>query len=304
VHALVLAAGLGTRLDPLTRLVAKPAVPLGSTSLVERVLDWTRRQGVSDVVVNLHHKPETVTGLLGDGSHLGLRVRYSWESQVLGSAGGPRHALPLLGSDPFAIVNGDTLADVDLAAIAAAHRVSGALVTMAVVPNAAPDRYNGLQLDAEGRVTAVVPRGKADGTWHFVGVQVASRQVFASLPDGVPIETVAGIYPGLIAAGTVRAWPAAGAFHDVGTVQDYLRAAAVFQHATSFPDCVIWPDAAVDPGAQITACIVAGPVRIPARFRASHAVIVPAALLRDGDRADVRDDVAVFPYGAELTQPA
>src|SRR5689334_2906607 len=119
--ALVLAAGLGTRLDPLTRLVAKAAVPIGRLSLLEHALDFLRRQGVTDVVVNLHYKPATITRLLGDGSHLGMRVRYSWEQPVLGSAGGPRRALPLLDSDPFLIVNGDTLVDIDLSAMLASH---------------------------------------------------------------------------------------------------------------------------------------------------------------------------------------
>ena len=112
--ALVLCAGLGTRLDPLTRLVAKPAVPLAGRSLIERVLAGLVEQGVADVVLNLSHRPETITGLIGDGAHLGLRVRYSWEQPVLGSAGGPRRALPLVESETFLIVNGDTLSNVPL----------------------------------------------------------------------------------------------------------------------------------------------------------------------------------------------
>src|SRR5580765_5255060 len=122
--AVVLTAGLGTRLDPLTPVVAKPAVPIGNRTLVEHVLDWLRLQGVTDLVLNLPHRPETITGALGDGAHLGLQVRYSWEDPILGSAGGPRHALPLLerrGHDPFLIVNGDTLCRLDLQAMIAAH---------------------------------------------------------------------------------------------------------------------------------------------------------------------------------------
>jgi NDP-sugar pyrophosphorylase family protein len=79
--AIVLTAGLGTRLDPLTRLVAKPAVPLGRLSLIERVLAWVRQQDVTDVVLNLHHRPASLTAIVGDGTHLGLRVRYSGSSR-------------------------------------------------------------------------------------------------------------------------------------------------------------------------------------------------------------------------------
>src|SRR6187455_1818633 len=111
---LVLTAGFGNRLDPLTRLIAKPAVPVAGRTLIERVLEWLRAQGVTDAVLNLHHRPETLTSIVGDGAHLGLRIRYSWEMPLLGSAGGPRHALPLLDSQTFLIVNGDTLCDVAL----------------------------------------------------------------------------------------------------------------------------------------------------------------------------------------------
>src|SRR5689334_13845428 len=105
--ALVLTAGLGTRLDPITRPLAKPAVPLGDRTLIEHVLAWLHRQGVRDLVLNLHHRPSTITSVVGDGAHLGMSVRYSWEQPVLGSAGGPRRAAPLLATDTFLIVNGD-----------------------------------------------------------------------------------------------------------------------------------------------------------------------------------------------------
>src|SRR5262245_16638046 len=120
--ALVLTAGQGTRLDPLTRLVAKAAVPLGGRTLIEHVLDWVRTQGVVDVVLNLHHLPATITSVVGDGVHLGMSVRYSWEQPLLGSAGGPRRALPLVDSDEFLIVNGDTLSDFAFDPMIEAHR--------------------------------------------------------------------------------------------------------------------------------------------------------------------------------------
>src|SRR5205085_1862236 len=101
-----------------------------------RIVTWLAGQGVDDVVVNLHHRPETLTACLGDGRDLGARVRYSWElPRILGSAGGPRLARPIVGADTFFIINGDTLTDVDLASITAAHEAPGALVTLALVPN-------------------------------------------------------------------------------------------------------------------------------------------------------------------------
>ncbi len=131
--ALVLTAGLATRLRPLSSVRAKAALPVAGEVLVLRILRWLRRSGVTRVVLNLHHRAETITREVGDGSAIGLEARYSWEPEVLGSAGGPARALPLLEADRFLIVNGDTLADVDLTALAAQHVDTNAVVTMAVV---------------------------------------------------------------------------------------------------------------------------------------------------------------------------
>src|SRR6187397_956791 len=147
IPALVLTAGLGTRLRPLSYVRAKAALPLAGQPLARRILRWLHQAGVRDAVLNLHHLPHTLTGVVGDGRDIGMRVRYSWEVPVLGSAGGPRRALPLLRSESgtadgsFLIVNGDTLTDVNIADLVAHHRSSGALVTMAVIPNAEPDKY-------------------------------------------------------------------------------------------------------------------------------------------------------------------
>ena len=310
--AIVLTAGLGTRLDPLTRLVAKPAVPLGRRSLIERVLEWTRQQGVTDVVLNLHHRPATVTAIVGDGAHLGLRVRYSWEQPVLGSAGGPRRALSLIDGDPVLIVNGDTLSDFALKPMIDAHAASGADVTLAVVPNPSPAHYNGITIDASDRVTGFVPRGRAAGSWHFIGVQIARRRVFDGLVDGEPAESIAGIYRDIVAAGDgcVRAWRATTSFIDVGTPRDYLRAALAFAdrepraagddtrgrgNGPRLTRTVVWPEAKLAPDVELDGCIVAGAVRLESGFRSRDAVIVPAAIVAEGDTASVQDGIALFP---------
>ncbi len=133
--------------------------------------------------MNLHYRPETITALLGDGARLGVRVRYSWEQPILGSAGGPRRAFALTAADRLWLVNGDTICDVPLDAMAAAHASSDALVTMAVIPNPDTNRYGGATLDGDV-VTGFVPRGHGP-SWHFIGVQIAEREAFEALQDGV-----------------------------------------------------------------------------------------------------------------------
>ena len=297
--ALVLTAGLGTRLDPLTRIVAKPAVPIAGRTLVERVLGWLAREGVRDVVLNLHHRPETIAAVVGDGTHLGLRVRYSWEQPILGSAGGPRHALPLLDDDRFLIVNGDTLCEIPLAPIVDAHAREQVDVAMTLVPNQAPNHYNGVMLDGDGRVSGFVPRGQADGSWHFVGIQVVRRQVFAGLPDGVPMETVSGLYREMVARADrpILGWRVTQGFLDVGTARDYLEAALALSVER---DPIIEPGGIVDRDADVrqsvvwTGARVAGAVTVPRGYHAENSVIVPAAIAGDDADAIVDEGVARF----------
>jgi NDP-sugar pyrophosphorylase family protein len=238
-HALVLAAGLGTRLRPMTDLCAKPAIPVAGEPIIRRISRWLAAQGVNDLVVNLHHLPHTVSAVLGDGSDLSVRVRYSWEQpRILGSAGGPRQALEIIGADTFIIVNGDTLTDLDLRALVEAHRTheahsgSGVLVTLALVPNREPHKYGGVRMQDDSVVTSFVGRGAAaEGSYHFIGVQVVHADAFRPIPPGEPASSIGGTYDALIAArrGSVRGFVSDAAFWDIGTPEDHARTSAEFE---------------------------------------------------------------------------
>ena len=309
--SIVLTAGLGTRLDPLTRLVAKPAVPIGGRTLIERVLGWLAASGITDAILNLHHLPETITAITGDGTQLGLRLRYTWESPILGSAGGPKRAFGLLDGDTALIINGDTLCEFDLEAMLDAHEASGADVTMALVPNPSPQHYNGVLMDESGRVTGFVPKGQASGSWHFIGVQIARASVFAALEDGVPAETVGGIYRAGIARGrlNVRGFAVDRPFIDVGTAHDYHAAALALAETPAdlvaagcpvdstarLDRTIVWPGSYVEANAVLEECIVAG-VALPAGFAARRTVLVPAHICRPGDPAAIAGDVAAFRF--------
>jgi NDP-sugar pyrophosphorylase family protein len=232
-HGLILAAGLGTRLRPLTLERAKPAMAIGGVPIIRRVIAWLVREGVTEIVVNLHHLPETITSVVGDGSDMGARVRYSWEQPaVLGSAGGPRHALPIIGASTFFIVNGDTLTDLPLRGLAEAHAATSALVTMALTPNREPNKYGGVRMADDGQISGFVGRGpQAAGSYHFIGAQIASSEVFADLTDGEPINSTHGVYDALIASrpGSVRGYLCEAAFWDIGTPEDLARTDAAFR---------------------------------------------------------------------------
>ena len=273
---LVLTAGLATRLQPLSSVRAKAALPVAGQPLISRILRWLHDAGVRRVVLNLHHRPDSITSIVGDGSQFDLNVRYSWEPQVLGSAGGPARAIPLLESDRFLIVNGDTLTDVDLGALAAQHIDTNALVTMAVVDG--DPRYNGVIGDDAGIVRGL---GKQPGAFHFIGVQAVNASAFAGVSPEVKSETVHGIYPGLISGrpGAVRIFHTSKEFHDIGSPQDYLRTAIKFAARESRPldrgegalvastarltGTVLWDRVVIGAGARLTNCVVADDVRVP-----------------------------------------
>jgi NDP-sugar pyrophosphorylase family protein len=235
---------------------------------------------VTEAVLNLHHLPHTLTRIVGDGGGLGLRVRYSWEVPVLGPAGGPRRAVPLLGST-FLIVNGDTLTDVDITALVAHHRRSGALATMAVVPNTQPDKYSGLSADPEGALTGFAKRGAPDNAFHYLGVQVVESEAFASVPEHVPFETSA-LYTSLIATrpGAIRLFNTSAEFFDIGTPADYLDTSLLIGsregYAAAGPSSVrvaasarversvLWDDVVVEAGTMLRECVVTDGVRVPA----------------------------------------
>ena len=282
--ALLLTAGVGSRLHPLTLVRAKPAVPLAGVPLVTRILRACAAAGLSRVVLNLHHRPETIARVAGDGGDLGLTLRYSWEQPVLGSAGGPRHALPLLDGDPYLLLNGDTLATVDLRALWAHHHAHDALVTMALIPNPEPARFGGVLVDADGWITGFCRRGDPRPNYHFFSAQVVARSVFADLPDGVPAESVAQRLPAdhrrdAAAAARVHLRRAVHRGRHAGRLPPRARAArrrgrrlavdapgarAAIDPTARLDRTILWDDVTIGAGVVLERCVVADRVRVPA----------------------------------------
>jgi mannose-1-phosphate guanylyltransferase len=291
----VLTAGLGARLRPLTDVRAKPAMPVDGEPLIRRILAWLASHRVDDLVLNLHHRPETLTAVVGDGRDLAVRARYSWEQpRILGSAGGPRLALPLLAAERFFIINGDTLTDVNLPRLEAAHAESGALVTLALVPNREFLRYGGVQLDEKQHIVGFTPRGpSSEGSYHYVGSQIAEADVFTSLAPGEPASSIGGVYDALIAsrAGAVRGFVCDAEFWDVGTTADYWRTSQAFigrsaavrptmGRGTRIDDTarvtrsILWDDVDVGRDAVVDECIITDGVVIPDGAEYRRAVII------------------------------
>jgi mannose-1-phosphate guanylyltransferase len=311
-QALVLTAGLGTRLRPLTDVRAKPAIPVAGDPMIRHIIRWLVSQGASDLVLNLHYRPETIAAAVGDGADLSARVRYSWEQpDVLGSAGGPRLALPLVGADVFLIVNGDTLTDLDIAPMVKSHAESGARVTLALVPNREFTRYGGVCLEEHGIVTGFVGRGPAAaGSFHFIGVQVVHASAFDAVAAGVPARSIGGVYDGLMVRepGAVRGFVSNAAFWDVGTPADYWDTSWAFAHGEGHRGArvqvdpsarvtrsILWDDVTVGAEAVLEECVVTDRVSIPSRS------VHRRAILTRGDDGAVRESPLTLTGGARET---
>lgn len=320
--ALILAAGLGTRLAPLSAIRAKAALPVAGEAIIRHQVRWLSAAGVRHVIVNLHHLPATVTAVLGHGDDLGVTVRYSWEGQVLGSAGGPRQAFDLVDAERLLVVNGDTITDLDLPALVAEHARTQPLVTMAATPAARPG-YNALLVSDAGGLAGVARAGEAlspaaagQHAVHFMGVQVVERRACAEVPKGTPAETVKWLYPHLLARdpSSVRVWRRDAAFHDVGTPAEYLRTAQAIAAQLGRPlDCgtgvqvdpsaqvlrsVLWNDVHVGAGASLTDCVLADGVVIPPGLRLARAAVVRRESQPPGAPGVAHGDLLIVPFAA------
>jgi mannose-1-phosphate guanylyltransferase len=221
---------------------------------------------------------------------------------VLGSAGGPRKALPLLDAERFLIVNGDTLTDADPRALLAEHARSGALATLTVIPNPAPQHYGGVLVNDDGSIARFVPRGTPGPSWHFIGLQAAEASVFDGVSPSEPSESVGALYPRLMRErpGSIRAFRTSASFFDIGTPADYLdttlallasegtatgegraRPVAAGRGCRVSPSAwlegtVLWDDVTVGADARLTGCIVTDGAIIPPGLRLERRAVVAA----------------------------
>ncbi len=184
-RALVLAAGKGERLRPLTNTIPKPLVPVAGQPLIAYALGWLRHYGVREVAINLHHLGDQIRDAVGDGSAYGVSAHYSEEPEILGTGGAVRNLADWLDTGPFVVVNADIVHDVDLAALARLHHASGSLATLALRPDPESARYGEIAIDASGRIRSFlgVPPPTTDLTaLMFTGVQIVEPAIVSRIP--------------------------------------------------------------------------------------------------------------------------
>lgn len=210
MKAMVLCAGLGTRLRPVTNAWPKPAVPLLGAPLLRYTLATIAKAGIRDVGINTHHLPEVMeASARGQTSRAGLSLTVSHEAgEIQGTGGGIRGLKAFLRDGDFAVLNGDVLFAFDLGPVLEAHRASGAAATMVLLPMPEGEKYNAVEVDASGAVRRIAgkgPGGERLANWHFSGVHVMTPAVFDFMAASGPEDINRDVYVRMMERGlTVR----------------------------------------------------------------------------------------------------
>jgi NDP-sugar pyrophosphorylase family protein len=205
MRAMILAAGFGTRLRPLTNTVPKALVPIAGRPLIEYGLLFLKSYGIEDIIINLHHLGEKIQATLGDGSAYGLCITYSLENPLLETGGGIKKAQPFLDSETFVVLNCDTIIDLDLTALLADHRKNRAAATLVLRPDPEAARYGILETDTSRRIRRFLGQpSEVSGPlspYMFTGLQVLEPRIFDFMPEIKPFSTTRETYPQMLRAG-------------------------------------------------------------------------------------------------------
>ena len=195
--AMILAAGLGTRLRPLTDTTPKPLLPVGGTPLILWNLLLLRASGIRDVMINLHYLGDMIEETLGDGSRWGMQIAYSYETVLLGTGGGLKAAEEFFEGDSFLVMNGDTLIDLDLPAFLDFHHSQGGVATLVLRDDPQADQWGAVESDAQEGILRINGQGCARGeasvvahTRMFAGVHILHPSVLADEPIDKPFSII------------------------------------------------------------------------------------------------------------------
>jgi NDP-sugar pyrophosphorylase family protein len=306
MRAIILSAGYGTRLWPLTEDRTKPAIPILGKPLVGYVAEYVAAYGFDEIVVNLHHRPESVRNALGDGNRFGVKLHYVEEPLILGTSGALDNTREFFHRETFLVVNGKIITDIDLKAALETHRKMNALATLVLLPNTRRERFSVVETE-DGRVTgfAGMPDSGADGPapLMFTGIHVMEPRIFDYIPRGVFSDSVTHVYPQAMANGEViAAHVANGKWRELSTLKRYLEisiemlkengqsyvtgADTEIANTASVNDSILWDGVRIGSGARVSRCVLADEVTITPDEVIDNAVVVPRGLVEGKKRPE------------------
>ncbi len=306
MQGMILAAGLGSRLHPLTLFRAKPAIPFLNRPLICHAMDLLRRLPLSELIVNLHHLPDSVIAALGETTP---RVHYSPEDSLLGTAGAVGRVRARLNDDPFVVCNGKIYFEEDLHNVVSFHRDRGAIATLVLVPYSGEQGFRPVRVNRNGWVVGFgqVSDPEDDlGSYTFTGVQVLSQGALDFIPEGRS-DLVDDLYLGLIREGyPVLGFVSKARWCECSTPERYLRKSlevlgsrgldymtgsvlsedayhqsVIGQRVEVSPgsrleECVVWDDVRIGPDCSLSNTIVVSDVQLPPQTNLSDVIITPA----------------------------
>jgi NDP-sugar pyrophosphorylase family protein len=308
MKAMILAAGFGTRLFPLTIDRTKPAIPFLGKPLVGYVAEYVAKFGFRDIVVNLHHQPDSVIRALGNGEEFGVTIHYTREEPaILGTAGAIDNAREFLKDETFLIVNGKIITDIDIGAAIETHRRSGAIATMVLKPNTKREMFTMVETDGDtvtgfGKPALPLTEEEIRDVEHepatplmFTGIHIFEPEVFDYIPRDQYSDIVPSFYlPALAEGKKVAAHVTDANWFELSTIPRYLDISLAMMHDTdvcmgkscsvaasaSIRDSVIWDDVSIHDDATLYRTIIADGVSIESGESFENAAIVRADMVR------------------------
>ncbi len=306
MQGMILAAGLGSRLHPLTLFRAKPAIPFLNRPLICHAADFLRRLPLSELIVNLHHLPDSVISALGEAAS---RVHYSPEESLLGTAGAVGRVRARLSADPFVVCNGKIYFEEDPRQVVGFHRDRGAIATLVLVPQSGEQRFRPVRVNRAGEVVGFGQVGQSEEeleSYTFTGVQVLSQRALDFIPEG-PSDLVDDLYLGLIREGyPVLGFVSRARWCECSTPERYLRKSLELLDSrgqdclagssldedachrsvvgqgvevspgSNLKQCVVWDDVRIGPACSLSNAIIVSGVHLPTQTNLSDVIITPA----------------------------
>lgn len=297
MRAIVLSAGYGTRLWPLTEDRTKPAIPILGKPLVGYVAEYLAGHGIDEIVVNLHHRPESVRKALGDGSQFGVKLHYVNEPEILGTSGALDNARQFFVDETFVVINGKIITDIDLSQALMAHRNARALATLILLPNASRELFSVVNT-SDGLVTGFggMPTPVDPDPLMFTGIQIMEPEIFEYIPKGCFSHSTTDVYPQAIANHQrIAAYVAQGNWRELSTLQRYLDislelmrdagihlsvgAGCSIEDGAEISDAVLWDNVRLESGARVRRAVLGDGVRIQGGVEIENAIVVRAELI-------------------------
>ena len=228
MKAMILAAGFGTRLKPLTNNLPKPLFPILNRPILEHTINFLKSQGIQEIAINLHHKSEKIINYFGDGKKLGVNLHYSKEEKILGTAGGIKKLQKFFKNEPFYVINSDVLTDINLSDVMRFHKEKKSKLTLVVRKVSNPNKYQPILRSDQGRIESFlghsITNSKNSTQVMFTGIQIIEPDIFSRIPENKFCGTTEDVFPKMIMDGLpVYGYLHQGYWIDIGTRETYIK---------------------------------------------------------------------------------